>query len=298
VKSIGPTAVEAGPALRVGVFVELTKPRLSLLAVVAALAGFYMGADTDTRLVAFLGMLIGATFIGASANTLNQLVEHKLDARMNRTAGRPLPSGRLAPPECLWFGVLLAFGGLMVLTVTTNLLATFLAGAILTIYVMLYTPMKRTSRWNTPVGAVPGALPVLLGWAAAGRPLDAGAWALFAVVFVWQLPHFWAICWVHRLDYQRAGYCMLPIGDETGVRTGWWVALGAAALAPVSLLPWLLGLCGPGYAFGALELGIVFALVASRMIVRPSQESARLTFLTSIVYLPVLFGMLMLDKTV
>lgn len=282
---------------RVAAFLELTKPRLTMLAVIAAVSGYTLASGDGARVAPVLGTLFGAFLVGGGANALNQLAERDLDRLMDRTRARPLPSGRLEPVEALAFGTLLAAMGVALLAFTTTATTVGIAAAILVSYVAVYTPLKRWTAWNTPVGAVPGALPVLLGWSAAGRPLDAAAWSLFAVVFLWQLPHFFAICWYYRDDYRRAGYAMTPLSDPGGRRTGWWTMILSTALIPLSLMPAVLGVTGPWHAAWAVGLGSAYAAAALPMVVRPSDATARFSFLVSIAYLPLLMASMMLTQS-
>ncbi len=281
----------------IGAYLELTKPRLTLLAAISSLVGYYLGNLGPPDVLVLLGTLLGASLIGGGANALNQYLERDVDVQMTRTANRPLPSGRLEPAPCLYFGVVACFAGLVTLAITTNQLTTGIALLIVVTYDLIYTPLKRISPINTVVGAISGALPILMGWSASGRPLTWGAWSLFAIVFLWQLPHTFAICCFHRGDYQRAGFRLWPLRDETGKSTGWQTVLMCALLVPLTLAPTALGLTGRTYGISALAVGVVFVAVAAQMLLRPSPRSARLTFVASISYLPALMLLMMLDKT-
>lgn len=280
---------------RVADYLELTKPRITALVVLTTFVGFHLGAlgGDPWRL---LHTLLGTALVCSGTSVLNQVWERERDARMRRTRSRPLPASRLDAGEALAFGVGLAIGGLLHLSLAVNMLAAWLAGATLASYIFLYTPLKTRTWWCTAVGAVPGALPPVIGWAAARGTLDAGAWALFAILFAWQLPHFYAIAWMYRDDYARGGFPMLAVVDRDGVRTGRHALVWTAALLPASLVPALLGLAGGIYAAGAVALGAAFLALAAGMARKCDAARARRLFLGSILYLPVLFTLLVLDR--
>jgi protoheme IX farnesyltransferase len=281
---------------RAGDFVELTKPRLSLLAVIATLVGFQLAAADPFPLARMISTLFGACLLGGGINAVNQYLERETDALMRRTESRPLPSGRLAPQEALCFGGVLASAGVAYFTFEISPLSGLVAATIAITYLFAYTPMKRTSWTSTLVGAVPGALPVLLGWTAARADFTPGAWALFAIVFVWQLPHFFAICWCHRADYARAGCPLIPVTDRTGVRTAIQCAILCLLLVAVSLLPAWLGMSGTVYAVGAALAGIAFLVTPLLWIIRPGRRAAQRVMLASIVYLPILLALMLADR--
>jgi protoheme IX farnesyltransferase len=224
------------------------------------------------------------------------LLERELDARMARTAGRPLPSGRLEPREVAIFGAALTALGLAMLALGTTPLAALLAGLTSASYLLVYTPLKRRTTLNTHIGAVPGALPALIGWAAARGTLDPAAWTLFALVYLWQLPHFLSIAWLYKEDYARGGFRMLPSADPEGVATGRQAVLGAAALLPASLLPALAGLSGGLYVAGALLLGAWFVKQAFSFALRRTAASARHLLRASLLYLPAVLALLFFDR--
>jgi protoheme IX farnesyltransferase len=227
---------------------------------------------------------------------LNQVVERDTDALMRRTADRPIPAGRVDPDAALGLGVVLAVAGMGWLALAANPLAALLGAATLAGYLFVYTPLKRVSSLATLVGAVPGAMPPLIGWAAARGSLGAGAWALFGILFLWQLPHFLAIAWMYRADYQRGGMPMLPVIDPGGSRTGRQSVLYAAALVPVSLAPTALGLTGAVYFAGALALGLAFFGVALAFQRALSNQAARRLLLVSVLYLPAVLAVMLLDR--
>jgi protoheme IX farnesyltransferase len=275
--------------------VELSKPRITQLVVLTAAAGYYLGTRDTFQLPVFAATVLGTALVAAGTNTFNMIRERAVDATMRRTRGRPLPSGRVSVRAAIAFGALTAVAGLTILAWRVNLLTAALAGLTLVSYVWFYTSLKRRSTLNTLVGAVPGALPVLGGWTAAGGALDARAFALFWILFLWQLPHFLALAWMYREDYRTARLQMLSVDDSDGHRTGRMALLYAVALLPVSLLPTVLGVTGSVYFWGALVLGILYA-VAGGLMLLDANRRAWWVFLTSIVYLPALLTLAVLDK--
>ncbi len=269
-------------------YVALTKPRLNFLVVVTSAAGAYLAAP-DAPLARMAPAVVGTTLVAAGAAALNQLYERRTDALMRRTRGRPLPDGRVSPKEALFYGLTLSVAGLATLAAGTNLLATSLALATLVIYLLIYTPMKRRSEAATLVGAVPGALPPLIGWAASSGHLSIGGLSLFAIVFLWQIPHFMAIAWLYRDDYANAGFPMLPVVDRDGRRTGREAVRYTIALLPVSLVPGLVGVSGPPYLAVAFVLGVALLVLAWRFADARDEPAARRLFFGSIIYLPVLW---------
>ena len=237
-------------------FVSLTKPRLNLLVVATSAAGYYLGAPGVPEPGPMLQAVAGTALVAAGAAVLNQVAERDTDALMRRTRGRALPDGRVVPGDARLFGIVLAVGGLALLAAERRLLATGLALATLVIYLAIYTPLKRRTSLATLVGAVPGALPPLIGWTASHGSLTLGGAALFAIVFLWQIPHFMAIAWMYRDDYAKAGFPMLPVVDPAGRRAGRQAVVYAAALIPVSALPTLAGVSGTAYLIVAVVLGI------------------------------------------
>jgi len=282
---------------------ELTKARLTLFVLlVVALSAWLSGAGSARNPAAAWAVtgiaVLGTGLVAAGAAALNMLLERRADARMARTWGRPLPSGRLQPHEVAWFGLALTVAGLALLAWGTTPLACGLAALTSVTYLAVYTPLKRYTPLNTHVGAVPGALPALVGWAALHGSLAPGAWALFLLVYFWQLPHFLAIAWMYRDDYERGGFVMLPRVDSTGAMTGRQAVLGTVALIPVSLLPALWGITGPAYFVGAVALGGWFAWRASGFAVERSHWTARRLMRASLVYLPAVLFLLFLDAAV
>jgi protoheme IX farnesyltransferase len=278
-----------------GDFVALTKPRLNLLVVATSAAGYYLGEPGPLNAVKMIETVIGTALVASGAAVLNQVYERDTDRLMRRTRTRPLPDGRVSVREARVFGVLLSALGLGLLAATSNLLATFLALVTLVVYVIIYTPMKRWSSLSTLVGAIPGALPPLIGWAAASGSLALAGWSLFGIVFLWQIPHFLAIAWMYRDDYRNAGFPMLPVIEADGRRTGQQALLYAIALIPMSLLPAYLGLAGWLYFFTSLALGFAMLGLAARFAMARSDGSARALFFGSITYLPLLWLAMIVD---
>jgi len=278
---------------------ELTKPEINFLIAITTAAGFWL-ASPEARnhfpWMLFLHTLLGTFFVASGAATLNQLIELQYDAQMRRTARRPLASGRIAPPRALWFGVLLSVFGIVYLAFSTNALASLLAALTLLSYLFLYTPLKRITPLCTLVGAIPGAAPPLIGWAAARGRLDPLAWVLFAIVFLWQFPHFMSIAWMYREDYRRAGYLVLPRSELKDRFVACQCLLPALGLFPVAIVPARCGQSGIVYFAGALVLGSIFLYFSTRFALQRSMACARHLLFASIFYLPVLFALLALDK--
>jgi protoheme IX farnesyltransferase len=274
----------------------LTKPEVNFLVVAAVLAGFYL-ASAPGGLGGWLlfHTLVGTLLVASGTATLNQYLERDADALMRRTARRPLPSRRVVPSEALAFGMLLTVTGGIYLWLAANPLASVLALLTFATYLLFYTPLKRRTAWCTFVGAFPGAMPPLIGWAGARGTLDAEAWILYAMLFLWQFPHFLAIAWMYREDYQRAGMRMLP-ADGAGRAMAWQVLLTSATLVPVSLLPVAAGQSGWAYFIGALMLGLAFLHAGARLAAGKSTALARRLLMASIIYLPLVFALMMLDR--
>jgi protoheme IX farnesyltransferase len=276
-------------------FLELTKPRITFLVLVTTAVGYALGSAGRFEAIPFVLMIAGTALLAGGVGALNQHIERDADARMERTRHRPLPAGRLLPSEALAFGLSISGVGLALLF-AAGWLAGLLGLLTAASYLLLYTPLKRVTSLCTVVGAVPGALPPVIGWAAARGELGAGAGALFAVLFLWQLPHFLALAWLYREDYARAGFPMLTVSDTDGASTGRQALLYAAALIPVSLLAGLLTSAGDGYLWAATALGVLFAAAAARFAYKRTASAARTLFLFSILYLPTLFGALVIDR--
>ena len=280
----------------VGDLAELVKARLTLLVLVTTAVGFYLGAPSDVAPLALLHAVLGTALAAAGAAALNQWWERQLDALMDRTRTRPIPAGRMSPRDALILGSLLSVAGVTYLALVCNWLSASLAAATIFIYILAYTPLKRLSTANTLVGAIPGALPPLIGWAAARGSLDWPAWTLFAILFCWQMPHFFAIAWMYREDYARAGFRMLSSRDTDGRRSGRQSVFFAALLVMASCLPALLGLSSRSFLAVEVILGLAFLALALRFHARRSVSRARQLFIGSIVYLPLVLGLLVATK--
>ncbi len=278
-------------------YLELTKPGITRLVSLTAAAGFYLAARDHIDLAALLNTVIGTALVASGASALNQYAERLPDARMRRTAGRPLPSGRVTPGHALVFAWAISLAGVLYLLLLVNAAAALVDAATLLIYVYAYTPLKRVTSLSTLLGAVPGALPILAGWVAAGgSPADPGAWAIFAVLFLWQIPHFLALAWMFREDYERAGFVMLSLGDPGGHRTAAQSVNYAFALLLVSLAPSAVGLTGKVYLVGALGLGVALLAFSASVLRHRDERDARRLFLASVVYLPLLLVLMVADK--
>lgn len=278
-------------------FAELVKARLTLLVLLATTVGFYLAADNPIDYVALFHTVFGTAAAAGGAAALNQWWERRLDALMHRTRMRPVPAGRMRPIEALALGSVLSIFGVGYLAFVCNALSAILAAITIIVYVFAYTPLKRVTTFNTALGAVPGALPPMIGWAAARGTIDAGAWSLFAILFFWQLPHFFAIAWMYRDDYARAGFRMISGDDRSGERSASQSVFFCILLFVIAGLPSFLGIVTAAYLLVELALGGVFVAVAMRFLRRRSPADARLLFITSIVYLPLLLVTLVLTKS-
>ncbi len=283
---------------RIAAYLSLTKPRLVSLVLVTVGVGFMMGARVGGQGATWpmlLATLVGTALVAGGAGALNQWLEQSRDARMRRTAGRALPSGRLSSSEAVVFGTVLALAGTLILLGGANRLAAGVAVATFVLYVVVYTPLKPLTTLNTVIGAVPGALPPVIGWGAATGRLGMEAWALFLIVFLWQFPHFLAIAWIHREDYERAGFRMLTLNDRRGTLTGCHAVSYALALLPAGLLPAMVGMAGPIYFAGATLLGLLYLGAAARFWLDASDAKARRLLRASFVYLPAILVLLVLN---
>jgi heme o synthase len=278
------------------VFCELIKVRLTALVLLTTLVGFYLGSRDGIDYALMFHALLATALVACGASALNQWWEREHDAKMHRTEDRPLPSGRLQPQTVLLFGAACSVAGLIYLAVGVNLLTALLGALTLVTYILIYTPLKRVTWLNTAIGAVPGALPPLMGWTAAQDAISSEGWALFAILFFWQIPHFLAIAWLYRDEYAKAGFIMLPGIDPEGVRTASQAVSHTLALLIASLCPVLFRVSGLGYLAGALVLGAAFLWCAVRFSRELTLPRARQLFLISIIYLPALLGLMVLDK--
>jgi protoheme IX farnesyltransferase len=280
----------------VGDYFALTKPRLNFLVVATSAAGYYLGGPPSADVPLMAQAVAGTALVAAGAAVLNQLYERDTDALMRRTRLRPLPDGRVSPVEAGVFGLALSLAGLALLAARANWLAAALALATLIVYLIVYTPMKLRTPLSTLVGAIPGALPALIGWTASHGAIDRGGATLFAIVFLWQIPHFMAIAWLYRDDYGKAGFPMLSVIDPEGRRAGRQAVVYAMALLPVSLLPAFVGLSGTVYLASALMLGIALLVLSVRFARTRTEASARVLFFGSITYLPLLWIVMIANR--
>jgi len=281
---------------RAGAFAELTKPRITGLIVLTAAAGFALAARGRIEYLRMVSAMIGIALLSSGIATVNQYMERDLDALMRRTANRPLPSGKLLPWEALVFGVGLTVLAEVYLAVLVNPLTALLGLSVIAGYLFAYTPLKTKTSLSTLVGAFPGAVPPLIGWTAARGELSLEAWVLFAILFLWQFPHFLAIAWMYREDYARAGILMLPVVEPGGRITGQQIVVYTLMLLPVSLLPTVLGISGKIYLYGAIILGLLFLYSSFRAAFSQSRQDARRLLLASVIYLPLLFGLMVLNR--
>ena len=295
-KSAEAVVIVAGRS-RAADFVALAKPRLNLLVVASTLAGYVMGHGDMADAVRVLSTVGGTALVAGGASGYNQVMERRTDALMRRTRMRPMAEGRLAFSEALIYASGLSVAGLAILTLFVNPLSALVALATLVSYAAIYTPLKLRTSFSTVIGAIPGALPPVIGWAAATNTLSQGAWVLFGIVFLWQLPHFLAIAWMYRDDYARAGFPMLPVIEPDGRSTARQSVLYTAALLPLSLAPTLVGIAGPTYLIAALLLTLGFLALSLRFAKSRSATDARRLFFGSIVYLPLLWVLMIAGRT-
>jgi protoheme IX farnesyltransferase len=289
------TSARSGTRSRGADFVSLTKPRLNSLVLVTSAAAYFLGDGHLLPWSSLVHTLVGTGLVAGGASALNQHWERDSDRLMRRTRLRPLPDARLHPQDAFWFGVALSAVGLAQLTLAVNGLAAAVAALTLVSYVWLYTPLKPRTSFSTIVGAIPGALPAVLGWAAATNSLSAGGWVLFGIVFMWQMPHFLAIAWLFRDDYASAGFPLLPVIEPDGRSTGRQTVLYAAGLVPVSLLPMAVGMASAYYVAGAIALGAILVVLSLEFAASRSMSSARRLFYGTILYLPLLWIVLLAD---
>jgi protoheme IX farnesyltransferase len=288
----------AAPAEKswVAVYADLFKARLTFLVLLTTMVGFYVGYRGSVDYLLMLHTVLATALVASGAAALNQYLERDYDARMRRTQNRPLPSGRLQPQTVLLVGALTAAAGLIYLALFVNLLTSAIGAVCFASYLFVYTPLKRVTWLNTAVGAIPGALPPLMGWTAARGEMSPEGWALFAILAFWQLPHFLAIAWIYRDEYAKAGFKMLPLIDPQGHRTGRQAVSHTLGLLPVSLCPFLFQLAGPLYLAGALVAGLIFVWYAIQFSRELTVTRARHLFLVSVLYLPALLALMVLDK--
>jgi protoheme IX farnesyltransferase len=281
-----------GRRARASDYFELTKPRITFMVLVATVVGFYMGSGENLQALLLLHTIVGTGLVAAGASAFNQYLEWRLDARMLRTRSRPIPAGRLDPLEALVFSIVISAAGIAYLAALVNVLTAALGAITLGAYILLYTPLKTRTTWCTLIGAFPGAVPPLMGWAAVRGDIDTVGLSLFAIQFLWQMPHFFAISWMFTEDYSRAGFVV----HSSGVKTGRQIILYCCALIPVSLLPTLFGVTGRGYLVGALLLGFIYLGYGFAVALFRSNTHAQRLLKVSVFYLPALFVLMMIDK--
>ncbi len=277
-------------------YLELTKPRITWLILMSTGIGYYFGLRGGFNLWSLFHTTLGTGLIASGTAALNQWSEREADRKMRRTSDRPLPSGRLSAGRALAFGIALSIAGFVDLWLGCNLLAAVLGALTLISYLFLYTPLKQRTPFSTTVGAFPGAMPPMIGFAAAHGSITAEAWVLFAILFLWQFPHFYSIAWMYREDYARAGILMLPVVKPDGRRTAAEIVIYGLALIPVSMIPTMLGMSGRIYMFGALLAGLYFLYSGVRVARERTILRARYVLLVSVFYLPIIYGLMLLDR--
>jgi protoheme IX farnesyltransferase len=277
-------------------YIQLTKPRITWLILMSTGVGFFFGAQAGWSWAVLLHTIIGTGLIASGTAALNQWWEREADGRMKRTQNRPLPAGQLDPQRALWFAIGLSVVGTAELWFGANLLTSLLGLFTLSSYLFVYTPLKQRTPHSTTIGAIPGAMPPVIGYAAARGELTAEAWVLFAILFLWQFPHFYSIAWLYREDYSRAGIKMLPVIDSSGDRTIRQILATSLLLVPVSLVPSWLGMSGNLYLFGALLLGVMYFYHGLRIVRERTPVRVRAVLLSSIAYLPLLYGLMLIDR--
>ena len=277
-------------------YIDLMKPNILIMVLITTILGYFLGADGKILWNNLTWMLIGTTFSAGGAGVLNQYLERDQDKIMNRTCNRPIPSGKISPQNALIFGIITVIVGTIVLVVKINLLTGILSILTAFMYVLIYTPMKRVTWLNTSLGSIPGALPPVGGWAVATNSIDSGAWILFAILYLWQHPHFFAIAWMCKDDYEKAGFKMLPVIEPDGNRTIRQILWHLSLLFPISLLPVLIGMNGNIYLYGVLIITLYYFLSAFPMLYKKSYKNASRILKASVFYLPALMIIIIIDK--
>ena len=281
---------------KLSAYLELTKPRIAFMLVLTSAAGFYLGSENGFNVMLFINAMIGITLLAFGVATLNQHWERRTDALMPRTAKRPLVVGKITPNEALIFGILQCAVAEIYLTFLVNGLTAILGLIVFIGYVLLYTPLKTRTSVSTAIGALPGALPPLMGWTSASNEITLGAWTLFAMLFLWQFPHFLAIAWMYRDQYAKAGIKMLPVVEPEGRITARQIVIFTVLLLPVSIAPFFIGLAGLFYLIGAAVLGIWFLSASIQAARFKTNEKARKLLLVSVIYLPLIFLLMVFNK--
>ena len=285
-----------GARMRIAAFIELTKPRIAIMLVLTSAAGFYLGSVGTFDYMHFANSMLSIALLAFGVATLNQYWERDLDRLMKRTSTRPLPTSKVTPTEALIFGILQCVVAEVYLFLLVNPLTAFLGLIVIIGYVLVYTPLKTRTSVSTAIGAIPGALPPLMGWTAAANVITPGAWALFAMQFLWQFPHFLAIAWMYREEYAKAGILMLPVVEPAGTLTARQIVMFTIMLVPVSLAPFFFGISGPIFLVAASILGILFLIASIRAARSKTNEMAKRLLLASVIYLPLLFIFMVADK--
>ena len=278
------------------VWSELVKLRLTTMVLITTAMGFFLASTTMDWPLLFHALL-GTGLLACGAAALNQFIEKDFDARMPRTVDRPIPAGHIRPERALLAGGTMAAVGMLYLALQVNLLTCVIGAVTLVSYIAVYTPLKRVTSLNTLVGAIPGALPPLMGWSAATDTLAPGGWALVSILFFWQLPHFLAIAWMYREDYEKAGFRMISVGKSGGPDTGRFAVISCIVLLPAALSPWLLGISGGIYGVGAVVLTVFFGGLSWKFLCKLTKDSARRLFYYSLLYLPLLLGLMIWDRS-
>ncbi|HTA71125.1 MAG TPA: heme o synthase [Bryobacteraceae bacterium] len=276
-------------------YLALTKPRITWLILMSTGIGYFFGSKGAWHFLTLFHTLLGTGLLASGTATLNQWFEREADGKMRRTQARPLPSGKLHEEKALLFGLLISAAGFFDLQLAVNPLAALLGAVTLGSYLFIYTPLKQRSPHSTTIGAIPGAMPPLIGYAAASGTLTWDAWILFAILFLWQFPHFYAIAWMYREDYERAGIRMLPVVEPDGESTARRILWFSVALIPISLVPKFLSMTGNVYLIGAAAMGLLFLYAGLRITFDRTRQQARRVLLASVVYLPVLYGLMLFD---
>lgn len=279
----------------ISAYVELSKPRILTMILVTTTLGYFLGGKGIHNVWELVITLAGAGLTCAGASALNNYLERDSDSKMIRTKNRPIPKGIISPNNALFFGIILVLLGILLLAWKINILTAFLSLLTTFLYVLVYTPMKKVSWLNTSIGAIPGAIPPLGGWAAATGQLDLGAWILFLILFLWQHPHFYAIAWIFKEDYKRGGFKMLPVVEPDGKGTFFQIMLFSILLVPVSLLPAFIGMSGKVYLYGALSASLILLSIASTLAVSKTILDARKLLKASVIYLPALLFLIFID---
>jgi protoheme IX farnesyltransferase len=277
---------------------DLAKPEITFLVAISSLAGFFLASTSGVDVALLMHALVGVTLSAAGGGMLNHYIERDLDAKMRRTSTRPLPAGRIPPPVALGVGITFCLLGIVQLVVNVNLLTALLGAVTVVGYLCVYTPLKTRTKYNTIIGCVPGALPALGGWTAATGSIDAGGLVLFAILFVWQMPHFLSLAWMYRRDYARAGFAMLPVEEPDGRSTGLQTLLFTVLVVAFSIAPWIMDLAGTTYLVGIIVAGAFFLHASYRFQRSLANSAARKVLLASVVYVPILVALVLVDQLV